>query len=160
MDDHTPAPGLSYNVRVGTTPGGSEIVSAPALANGKLLAPQMGRSRNGSAVLHELSSGQTYYWSVQAVDSGFAGSPFAPEQQFNTGGLVINPIRRPDGILELNFNAAPGARFNVLATTNLTVRLSNWTLLGTATEISPGQFRFADTQATNNPRRFYRVQSL
>jgi hypothetical protein len=24
----------------------------------------------------------TYYWSVQAVDAGFEGSPFAPEQEF------------------------------------------------------------------------------
>jgi len=160
VDDHTPAAGLSYNVRVGTTPGGSDIVSAPALANGKLLSPQMGRARNDLAVLHGLSSGQIYYWSVQAVDSGFAGSPFATEQRFGIGGLLINPVRRPDGVFELNFNAAPGAQFNVFATTNLTVSASNWTVLGTATEISAGQFRFADTQAINNARRFYRVQSF
>jgi len=159
-DDHTPAAGLSYNIRVGTTPGGSDIVSAPALANGKLLMPQMGAARNGLAVLHQLRPGQTYYWSVQAVDSGFAGSAFVPEQQFTMGQLLINPVRRPDGAFELRFTAAPGSSFNVLATTNLALSTSNWTVLGTATEISPGQFRFADTQATNNPSRFYRVRSL
>src|SRR5690242_3439310 len=26
-DDHTPAAGLTYNIRVGTTPGGSDVVS-------------------------------------------------------------------------------------------------------------------------------------
>lgn len=159
-DDHTPAAGLSYNLRVGTTPGGSDIVSAPALANGKLLMPQMGAARNGLAVLHQLRPGQTFYWSVQAVDSGFAGSAFAPEQQFTMGQLLINPVRRPNGVFELSFTAAPGSSFNVLATTNLALSTSNWTVLGTATEISPGQFRFADMQATNNLRRFYRVRSL
>ena len=86
VDDHTPAAGLSYNVRVGTTPGGSDIVSAPALANGNLLLPRMGFARNGSAILHQHRPGQTYYWSVQAVDSAFAGSPFAAEHQFSTAG--------------------------------------------------------------------------
>jgi hypothetical protein len=97
---------------------------------------------------------------VQAIDSGFAGSPFAPEQQFIVGGLQINPVLRPNGDFELNFNAVPGATFVVLATTNLASSTSNWTVLGIATEISAGQFRFADAHATNNPRRFYRVQSL
>src|SRR5690349_24180912 len=32
----------------------------------------------------DLSPGQTHYWSVQAVDTGFAGSRFAAEQQFST----------------------------------------------------------------------------
>jgi hypothetical protein len=82
LDDHTPASGLSYNVRVGTAPGASDIASAPALADGRLLVPQTGPARNGSAALHHLLPGRTYYWSVQAVDSGFVGSPFAVEQQF------------------------------------------------------------------------------
>jgi hypothetical protein len=37
--------------------------------------------------------------------------------------------------------------------------LSNWTTLGAATEVSPGQFQFTDPQATNTPQRFYRVRS-
>src|SRR6185295_5624613 len=84
-DDHTPAAGLSYNVRIGTTSGGSDIVSAPALSNGVLRVPQMGSVRNGSMTFNGLTPGQTYYWSVQAVDTSFAGSPFAPEQEFSIG---------------------------------------------------------------------------
>jgi hypothetical protein len=45
------------------------------------------------------------------------------------------------------------------ATTNLTVPLSNWTVLTNITEISPGRFQFADAQTTNSPQRFYRVRS-
>ena len=47
----------------------------------------------------------------------------------------------------------------VLATTNVTPSVSNWNALGTAAEISSGQFQFADPQATNYPRRFYRIRS-
>ena len=133
-------------------------MSTPALPNGRLLTPQIGRSRGGSAVFHRLRPGQIYYWSVQAVDSAFAGSPFAAEQQFSTP-FLINSLRRPDGVFELNFNATPGASFHVLATTNLTLTASNWAVLGAATEISSGQYRFSDLQSTNQPRRFYRVGS-
>src|SRR6266446_7391128 len=36
---------------------------------------------------------------------------------------------------------------------------NDWTSLGSATEISPGQFQFTDTQATNFPQRFYQIRS-
>jgi len=157
-DDHTPAAGLSYNVRIGTTPGGSEIASAPALTNGMLLVPRIGTARNGSAVF-DLPPGQTYYWSVQAVDSGFVGSPFAAEQQFSISPLLINPVIHANGFFEFGFTGTPGASFVALATTNLSLSLSNWTVVGTPTEISPGQFQFTDLQAPNNPQRFYRVRS-
>jgi hypothetical protein len=47
----------------------------------------------------------------------------------------------------------------VLATTNLLLPLTNWTVLGTVTDNPPGQFQFTDPQATNHPLRFYRVRS-
>ncbi len=158
-DDHTPAAGLSYNVRIGTAPGASDIVSAPALTNGVLLVPRMGAARNGSAAFHQLKPGRTYYWSVQAVDSGFVGSAFAAEQQFTIDPLLINPVRHANGVFEFGFTSTPGASFVALATTNLSLSLSNWTLLGSPTEIAPGQFQFTDLQAPNNPQRFYRVRS-
>ncbi|HXJ76389.1 MAG TPA: hypothetical protein VNM37_26255, partial [Candidatus Dormibacteraeota bacterium] len=49
-----------------------------------------------------------------------------------------------------------GALLGVSATTNLTLPLTNWTVIGRATEISPGQFQFADS-ITNQPSRFYRL---
>src|SRR5207247_3645382 len=42
--------------------------------------------------------GETFYWSVQAVDNGFVGGPFAPEQSF-----VINlPGNQPPLIGEIS----------------------------------------------------------
>jgi hypothetical protein len=48
--------------------------------------------------------------------------------------------------------------FTVYGTTNLTLPFTNWTPLGAATEISPGQFQFTDT-TTGNMYRFYHVTS-
>ncbi len=88
-DDHTPAAGLTYNVRVGTTPGGSEIVSSMTLSSveaaspagtveGYRLLPAIGNAQHGlSFTVTNLDPATTYYWSVQAVDTAFLGGLFA-----------------------------------------------------------------------------------
>jgi hypothetical protein len=82
-DDHTASAALSYNVRVGTSAGGSQIVSPLSLSDGTRLVPQDGKvGEHTSYALAGLTPGTTYYWSVQAVDSGFAGSAFATEGTF------------------------------------------------------------------------------
>ena len=65
----------------------------------------------------------------------------------------------PNGVFQFMFSYTPGALFSVLSTTNLTLPLSNWTVLTGVTETSPGQFKFTDSQTTSTPRRFYRVRS-
>ena len=72
--------------------------------------------------------------------------------------LLGNPnvFCRLQAVLPIN---NPGALFSVLATANPALPRSNWSLLGVSTEISPGQFQFADLQATNATQRFYRVRS-
>jgi WD40 repeat protein len=72
---------------------------------------------------------------------------------------IINPTRLPGGAFQFGFTNTPGAGFTALATTNLSLSLSNWSVIGSVPEISPGVFQFADPQATNSPRRFYRVRS-
>jgi hypothetical protein len=62
-----------------------------------------------------------------------------------------------NGTFQLNFTNTPGTTYTVLATTNLTLSVTNWTVLGTTTETLAGQFQFTDSQATN-ALRFYRVQ--
>jgi hyaluronate lyase len=47
----------------------------------------------------------------------------------------------------------------VLATTNLALPLSNWTVLGVATQISSGIFQFTDLKMTNNVQQYYRLRS-
>src|ERR1051326_1896472 len=67
--------------------------------------------------------------------------------------------RLGNGSLQFAFTNSPGALFGVLATTNLALPLSDWTLLSGVTETSPGQFQFTDGQAATSPKRFYRVHS-
>jgi hypothetical protein len=81
-DAETPAAGLTYNVRVGTTPGGCEIISPLSHVTGGRQLPKPGNSYLGLTAKFRFTEGTPYYWSVQAIDSAFAGSPFAPEQNF------------------------------------------------------------------------------
>ena len=87
-DAQTPAPGLNYNLYVSDTPSGQNVVGPMAdQKSGYRRVVQLGNSQDSSFTLTGLTAGKTYYWSVQAIDGAFAGSPFAPEQRFTTSQL-------------------------------------------------------------------------
>ena len=100
--------GLTYNLRVGTTPGGTDVL-AP------LADPETGRRRiarpgnaqqNTAWALRHLSNG-TYYWSVQALNHAFAGSRFADEGTFTvTGATAV--ATEADPVLPTRFAVYPG----------------------------------------------------
>ncbi|MEG4228536.1 FG-GAP-like repeat-containing protein [Microcoleus sp. N9_B2] len=82
-DAQTPADGLSYNLRVGTTPGGSDILAPMSLNDGTRQVVGLGNAnQNTQWQLKDLSPDKTYYWSVQAIDAAWAGSEFATEGSF------------------------------------------------------------------------------
>ena len=70
-----------------------------------------------------------------------------------------NPTILPGGGFQFGFIENAGLAFTVLATTNVSFSSTNWTALGGATEVSPGQYQFTDPQATNSGGRFYRIRS-
>jgi hypothetical protein len=84
----TNANGLTYNLRLGTAPGAVNILSPQAdPTSGFRRLPQLGNAQHGlTARLTNVAVG-FYYWSVQAVDTAFAGSPFAAEGTFALLGL-------------------------------------------------------------------------
>jgi hypothetical protein len=83
-DPQTPQTGLSYNLRIGTSPGGSQILSAMADAAGlRKLAQQGNTDHLTSWVIKNPLPAEKYYWSVQAIDNAFAGSAFAVEDSFS-----------------------------------------------------------------------------
>ncbi len=90
-DAQTPANILTYNLRVGSSPGSSDVVSANAnLQTGKLLSQVSGNvGRTTSFTITGLANG-TYYWQVQAVDNGFAGSMFTTEQSFTVDNSPVS----------------------------------------------------------------------
>jgi hypothetical protein len=77
---------LTYNVRIGTTPGGQEIMNAFSdPVSGYHRLPRMGNQyTRTNAYLLNLPTGD-YYWSVQAIDSALIGGPFD-----TTPGRVIH----------------------------------------------------------------------
>jgi hypothetical protein len=89
-DAQTPAAGLTYNLRIGSTPGGSDLLSPESdITNGFRLLAQVGNTQLGTNAIVDISAfpaDTTCYWSVQAVDSGWAGSVFAAEGSFYVPG--------------------------------------------------------------------------
>jgi T5SS/PEP-CTERM-associated repeat protein len=63
------------------------------------------------------------------------------------------------GAFAIHFTNTPGAVFTVLTSPDPGLPLVDWIVLGTVTEVAPGQFQFADVQATNHLRRFYVIRS-
>lgn len=80
-DSQTPAGGLSYNLRVGTTPGDDNVFCGMAdIATGKRRIAAIGNTQKSrSWKINGLHKG-IYYWSVQSIDSAYAGSNWASER--------------------------------------------------------------------------------
>ena len=125
---------ITYNVRLGTTPGGIEIINAQADAKGFRRVAEMG---NAGALTHRLARGLprgTYNWSVQAVDARYRGSAFSTQAVFvvtNTLPPTLSPIPSLVGIEDgrrlTNFLTGI-SRGNVVGPLALTVTNLNPTL--------------------------------
>jgi hypothetical protein len=90
-DGQTATSGLSYNLRVGTSPGGSQIMSAMALSSGRRLLPARGNAQERTSWLLD-AHGARYYWTVQAIDGAHAGSPFPAELSIDLTGATFTDI--------------------------------------------------------------------
>jgi hypothetical protein len=65
-----------------------------------------------------------------------------------------------DGTFVLGFTNISGAPFTVLSSTDVLAPVSDWTILGHASEILPGQFQYSDARALNRDAiRFYWLRS-
>jgi len=82
-NETTNSTGLYYNLRLGTTPGGMQLFSPQSdLATGLRRVPNFGNAGHTNQWLVANLPRGTYYWSVQAIDTGLAGSPFSSEASF------------------------------------------------------------------------------
>ena len=99
--------GFSYNVRVGSAPGRWDVLSPMSAPNGYRLVPKPGNAGwLTRKVIYGLTRGQTYYWSVQAVDNSYAGSPFATETRVTIGeppvlGEIVDRTMDEDSVLSV-----------------------------------------------------------
>jgi hypothetical protein len=92
-DAETPVAGLSYNLSIGTTSAGLEVLPPMAdLSNGFRLLPKMGNTQlKTSRTIKNLSPGK-YYWRVQTIDNNFEGSDFTPLDSFYVGQIWTGNI--------------------------------------------------------------------
>ena len=135
--------GTAKSVSVTTTPSGLTVF---VTYNGSPSAP----NNTGS-----------YSVIATVIDANYQGG--ATNTLVITGPPVAvhlaSPTKLANGAFQFGFSNTPGASFSALAATNVTLPVSNWSVLGSVTEISSGNYQFTDPQATNNARRFYRVRS-
>ena len=159
-DAQTPSAGLTYNVRTGTTPGAANLLSPQAdLVTGRLRIAQMGNAQHRRSLrLTGLTPGVPYYWSVQAVDNGFAASRFASESSFNAIGPAnfVGMTRTNDNIV-FTCRGTPGVTYTILATDNLVQPVTNgWAVFTNGTADDSGTFQFTANR-TLAPQRFFRT---
>ncbi|KKL75645.1 hypothetical protein LCGC14_2052820, partial [marine sediment metagenome] len=81
-DNETSRDGLTYNAYVYLKNGDTLWSSMADIGSGYRKIPALGNAQQDTAwTIYNLEPGE-YYWSVQAVDHAFAGSPFAAEDSF------------------------------------------------------------------------------
>ncbi len=104
QDAQTAQPALTYNLRVGSFPGGENIVSPMANpSTGYRRQPQLGNvNHRNSWTIKNLAPG-TYYWSAQAVDNAFAGSIFALEESLRVGTDAVTEEAPEESGLPVDF---------------------------------------------------------
>jgi WD40 repeat protein len=94
---------------------------------------------------------------------GFAGNQALSSAELygtTSASIVLtNPVRMSNGSFQFSFQYTPGASTTVYGATDVSLPFASWTSLGSATEVSAGQFQFTDTQAATFSTRFYRVSS-
>ncbi|EEF63146.1 FG-GAP repeat domain-containing protein [Pedosphaera parvula] len=154
-DNQTPVPALSYNVRVGTTPGGVDILAPQSDAlSGLRRLPQIGNGQQRlSTIITNLPAG-TYFWSVQAVDSVFDASPFADEASFTLGPpVIVGWGVQPDGNFRLRAGGATSSIYLIEVSTNLV----DWTYFTYVFMGSNGQSEFIEVDASSYPAQYYRL---
>jgi hypothetical protein len=92
----------------------------------------------------------------QVVVSGTMGGSDGLDTKVSNS---LAPVPAATGFHLRFSNESPGATFSVLATSDLSVPVDSWSVIGQAAEVAAGIFEFNDADATNCPQRFYRVSA-
>jgi hypothetical protein len=118
-DDNTPAAGLTYALRIGSTPGAQDILSSDASGSGLRMSASSGNSGHSLVWNVALPSG-TYYWAVQAIDAAYIGSAFSEELSFTIAGEATtdNPPILNDSTFTLAENSTNGTVIGTLKATD------------------------------------------
>ena len=147
----------SFNLRVGKTPGGSEIMSALShpISGARYLPLRGNAGQSGTWLIRDLPPG-TYYWTVQSVDHSLNASPFSEEATFTIAPYERTPqilavSIRINGLPQLTLDGPTRSRAKI----ETSLDLLNWTPATGYTYIGGDPATYL---STNNDTRFYRFQ--
>lgn len=124
--------------------------TSPGTWPSEILAFSLGQAFN-SVVVHYDKAPACQDWGPIFLADNMVVTPAPPPL------LTTNAVILANGAFQFSWTASPGTGFSILATTNVSLPESNWSVLGGVVEISPGQFQFTEPQL--NSARFYRVRS-
>ncbi len=136
--------------------GGLTPTGLVSFWNGSDFLAQMPLNNNGVAsVTNSFQSGSLSISARYVSDTMFASS---------SGSLLgatpyVTVLMNNNGAVQLEFTNVIGAPFLVLGSSDILLPLTDWTPLGRATEVSPGQFQFIDPDTMSVDRKFFRVRS-
>ena len=145
---------------------GSDVLPVVLPATANLLAPFAPTSDQAWLSITGISNGVVSF----AFDANtgstnrtahitLLGQPISITQAAVAPPSLLGPTVLSNGRFQFAFSDnVLGASFTVLTSTNLSLPLTNWTVVGPATNIAPGLFQFS-TDTTNNPQGYYRVRS-
>jgi|GEM_PF-1073310 len=104
-----------------------------------------------------LSPQTTYYY--RAVSSSTQGRTPGDILSFATATPQFNLTNTvgTNGTLRFNFVNISNGLFSIRGTTNISLPITNWPVVGSPTETAPGQYQF--TAPTTNSALFYRLSS-
>lgn len=112
-------------------------------------------------VVHLIS--EDIYLSVKLTSWGGAGGGFSYDRSTPSVPPAISVVKAAPlgGTFVLTFTNIPGYNLTILGTTNISLPVGSWNVLGTATygPSGPGFYQFTDSGAlTSQPQRCYRVR--
>lgn len=73
--------------------------------------------------------------------------------------FITNSVPGQPSQFVLQFTGSTNGTYNIFATTNVDLPLSNWLNLGSPSPLSNGLFEFIDPNSANVPSRFYILKS-
>lgn len=104
-DEQTPQAGLWYNIRLGTSDLGDQVVPgmSDAASGFRMITKGGNTGQLNSWQIQGLSPG-TYFWSVQAIDQCYQASEYAPAESFSVTATELDDI---SGLSEPGLNPNP-----------------------------------------------------
>ena len=111
-----------------------------------------------NATVAGLLAGQTYHYRVVATNSaGFASGSDLTFTTLSATPPQLGSLSYGNSGFQFTFSSPGGGSFTAWGASNLALPFNQWSNLGPATVVAPGQYQFIDPRATNSARRFYRV---